>query len=87
MLKLIRGDLFTYNDIKNGNGLIINLINNILIYNTNIIGQMINWKYFNLLYRYQKENGLHLANKLTEQHINLKSQVMKVPYYIGIKCN
>ena len=40
MLKLIRGALFTYKDIKNGNGLIINLINNILIYNTksNIIG-------------------------------------------------
>ena len=48
---------------------------------------MISWKYFDLLHQYQKENGLHLANKLTEQHINFKSQMMKVPYYIGIKCN
>ena len=76
MLKLIRGALFTYKYITNGNGLIINLINNILIYNTisNIIGQMISWKYFDLLHQYQKENVLHLANKLTEQHINFKSQ-------------
>ena len=27
------------------------------------------------------------ANKLAEQHINFKSQVVKVPYYILIKCN
>ena len=94
MLKLIRGALFTYTDIKNGNGIIINLINNILIYNTiinlinniliyntisNIIGQMISWKYFDLLHQYQMENGLHLANNLTKQHINFKSQVMKYP--------
>ena len=52
MLKLIRGALSTYKDIKNVNCLIINLINNILIYNTisNIIGQMISWKYFDLLH-------------------------------------
>ena len=31
MLKLIRGDLFTYKNIKNEKGLIINIINNILI--------------------------------------------------------
>ena len=74
MLKLIKGTLFTYKDIKNGNDLIINLINNIIIYNTisNIIGQMKRWKYFYLLHQNQKENGLHLENKLTEQHINFK---------------
>ena len=71
VLKLIRGTLFTYKDIKYG--LIINLINNILPYNTisNIIGQMISWKYVYLFHQYQKENGLHLANKLTD--INFKS--------------
>ena len=36
---------------------------------------MISWKYFDLLHQYQKENVLHLANKLTDQHINFKSQV------------
>ena len=58
MLKLIRGALFTYKDNKNGTGLIINIINNILHYNTisNIIGETleISWKYFDLLHQYQK---------------------------------
>ena len=68
MLKLIGGALFTYKDIKNGNGLINNIINNILIYNTisNNIGQMISWKYFDLPHQYQKEIRLNLANKLIE---------------------
>ena len=72
MLNLTRGALFTCKDIKNGNGFINNIINNILHYNTisNIIGQMISRKYFDLLHRYQKE--INLANKLTEQHINFK---------------
>ena len=46
MLKLIRGALFTYR-YTNGDGLIINKIKYILIYNTisNIMGQLISWKY------------------------------------------
>ena len=86
LLDTIRYYQITYKYITNGNGLIVNIINNILIYNTisNIIGHIISWTYFDLLHQYQGENGLHLVNKLTEQHINFKSQMMNVPYYIGL---
>ncbi len=38
----------------------------------------LNWEYVERLFKIQKEEGLHLANKLTQDHIYFENQKMKV---------
>ena len=41
-------------------------------------GQRISWNYIVRLHELQQNEGLHLANKLRNQHINYTKQIMKV---------
>jgi hypothetical protein len=41
-------------------------------------GNELQWKYVEMLYKVQKEEGLHLANKLNLEHIEHERQKMKV---------
>ena len=40
-------------------------------------GKTISWKYVILLHELQSKNGLHLANRLRNQHVNYKENKMK----------
>lgn len=44
----------------------------------NSSGGVIKWEYFKKLNSLQNEEGLHLANKLTNKHIEFKNHKMKV---------
>jgi len=41
-------------------------------------GNLIEWKYFLLLEELQRQESLHLGNKLKKIHVNYKNQIMKV---------
>lgn len=45
-------------------------------------GKIIMWQFLIDLCNLQEEHGLHLANKLTQRHINFKNQIMNIKFQL-----
>lgn len=68
--------IFIFFDVCHSLKLIRNLLGDRDMQNSS--GGVIKWEYFKKLNSLQNEEGLHLANKLTNKHIEFKNHKMKV---------
>jgi len=53
------------------------------IYNSK--GQCIDWNFIRMLHEKQKNQGLHLATKLTNRHIHYHNEKMRVKLAVQVK--